>query len=95
MIENAKWIWLDPAVYPDCQTSAISVFDGVNMNRKFSVAEFLKTAEFKKTVKTARIEVSGDVRFFLYVNNKFIGLGPVCPGGDYGAKKPTYSHICM
>jgi len=88
MIENAKWIWLDPAVYPDCQTSAISVFDGVNMNRKFSVAEFLKTAEFKKTVKTARIEVSGDVRFFLYVNNKFIGLGPVCPGGDYGAKKP-------
>ena len=88
MINNAKWIWLDDKVYPNMNKSAISMFDVENMDYKYIVAEFQKNKKYNKNIKNIVIEVSADVRFWLYVNGEIQGVGPVCAGGDYGNYKP-------
>lgn len=88
MIENARWIWLDETVYPGIDKSAISMFDKDNLEYEYTVAEFQKVAEYDKEIKSITLQVSGDVRFRLYVNGEFLGVGPVCAGGDYDNKLP-------
>lgn len=39
-------------------------------------------------IMSAKLTVSADTRYRLWVNGRFIGTGPVAPGGDYGNQKP-------
>ena len=70
--------------------------------------EFEKTVFFEKQIKKVIVEISADVKYFLYVNDKYIGVGPVTPGGDYNSALPmpqqyfnTYeipveaAHVCV
>ena len=88
MLDKANWIWLDSNEYPDMDKSAISMFDKENFDYKYIVAEFKKQKEYNKKIKCIEIEISADVRFWLYVNGEFQGVGPVCAGGDYGSCMP-------
>lgn len=81
MLDNAKFIWLDSKVYPDLQKSPVTVFDRNYSNFNFCVAGFKKAYKFDKIIKTAKIRVFGDSRFFLHVNSEFVGMGPVPSGG--------------
>lgn len=82
MLSNAKFIWLDSKIYPDLQQSSVSIFSRDRDNYKFGVAGFMKDYSFEKKIKTAKITAFGDTRFFLNVNSKFVGIGPIPSGGD-------------
>lgn len=82
MIKNAKWIWVDKKRYPQMQRSSVSVFSADKKKYYFGVIGFKKEFSFEKVIRKAEISVFGDCRFYLWVNNKFVGRGPVCVGGD-------------
>lgn len=88
MNNSAKWIWLDPKLYPLYQKSEITAFDNSKNEYKFVVGEFKRTYNFQKTIAKAIIEVCADVKFTLHVNGNCIGCGPVCQGGDYAGTTP-------
>ena len=77
MLDEAKFIWLDSNVYPELQKSPVSVFRADYNDFEFGVAGFKREYKFDKLIKTAKIKVFGDTRFFLYVNSAFVGTGPV------------------
>lgn len=80
MLDKAKFIWLNSEVYPDLQKSPISVFLPCCKDFNFSVAGFKKEYWFENKIKTAKIRVFGDTRYYLYINSKFVGMGPVPVG---------------
>lgn len=95
MINNAEWIWLGKDVYPENKT-AISFFDKYRSEYNYTAAEFEKRVRFGKRIAKISIEVSADVRFWLYVNGDFVGVGPACAGGDYANTQPmpyTYYNV--
>jgi len=83
---NSNWLWISDKIYPENQKSFYTLFCEEKDNISFSVAEFKKELKFEKTIKKLEIDVSADTKFWLYVNGEFVGLGPVCHGGDYGFK---------
>ncbi len=89
---GAKWIWLDKKIFPEYENCPISVFDKSRENHEFIVAEFKKSLKFDKSIKNVNVEISADVKFHLYINGKFTGLGPVCAGGDFGTVTPMGVH---
>lgn len=81
-LNSAKTIWVDPKKYPDFQKS----FETTNMTRdgfKFRVAEFKKSISITKAIDNAYIAIFADCKYRLTVNNKIVGMGPVCAGGDF------------
>ena len=107
MIRQAKWIWLNKKDYPNIQrTTTWFAKDYADFSCRF--AEFKKGFHFDKKIEKIVVEVSADVKYFLYVNDKYIGVGPVTPGGDYNSALPmpqqyynTYempvdgTHVCV
>ena len=94
-IESAKWIWLNKQKHPELQKTFCTIFaDRTDCN--FCIAEFVKRFFIKKEVAYSTIYVSGDTKFRFWINEEFIGVGPVAAGGDYDNKKPmpkTYYSI--
>lgn len=88
MNDSAKWIWLNPTLYPTYQKSEITAFDGDMNKNKFVVGEFKRSYKFQNTIVKAIIDVCADVKFTLFVNGNCIGCGPVCQGGDYANPMP-------
>ena len=88
MDNNAKWIWLDKDKYPDCQKSEITYFDKRRKKNKFVAAEFIFSKRFDKRIEKATVCISADVKYWLKVNGDFVGVGPVCAGGDYAEMRP-------
>lgn len=81
-INKAKTIWVDSKKYPDFQKS----FETTNMSRdgyKFRIAEFKKIFNITKEISDATIAIFADCKYRLTINNKIIGMGPVCAGGDF------------
>lgn len=81
------FIWIDKELYPHLQNSFHTTFcekDGYS----FAVVAFKKAYKLKKKAKSISVSLFADNKYFLYVNGKYIGTGPVCPGGDYGNTKP-------
>ncbi|MBE6782808.1 MAG: hypothetical protein E7536_02200 [Ruminococcaceae bacterium] len=79
---NAKTIWVDKNRYPDFQKS----FETTMMSSdgyEFRVAEFKKNFNISKEIVSAYITIFADCKYRLSVNNKVIGMGPVCAGGDF------------
>jgi len=81
-MKNAKWIWLDPKIYPYLQESAIGYFDPHRTKYKFGVAAFRKEFRFEKKIKYAEIEAYGDTRCYLWQNDTFVGYFTCPTGGD-------------
>ncbi len=91
MIDNKNWIWLDEKVHPDTFKTA-TWFSKNHKDLPCKFVEFTKTVELNKNAKKIEIEISADVKYFLFVNGKFLGLGPITPGGDYDCPDPMPEH---
>ena len=82
-----SWIWVDDAVYPNEQTTFLChASDRTNHN--YAVAEFTHTFAYDKPVDSVRLTVCGDTSFRLWLNEQFVGAGPVCGGGDFLEDRP-------
>ena len=82
MIKNAKWIWLNKRAYPNVQKTT-TWFSAEHKQYICRFAEIEKEFVFDKKIAKVVIEISADVKYFLYVNGQYVGVGPVTPGGDY------------
>ncbi len=86
-----QWIWLDSELYPEFQKCRCTTFDK-DGDKTYCVAEFKKTIKSERNIKNAKIRISGDTVYELYINGKFIGNGPAAAGGDYGDIDGTVWH---
>lgn len=77
-----NWIWLPESIYPENQQTRFDALSGVPANT-CTVADFKRTYEFEKSIKTVKIRVSGDTVFRLYCNGTLIATGPAVVGGDF------------
>ena len=84
MINQAQWIWLNPIKYPNVQKST-TWFSKDYHDYSCRFAEFQKEYHFEKQIEKVVIQISADVKYFLYVNGRYVGVGPVTPGGDYNS----------
>ena len=87
MINSAKWIWLPPNKYFEPQETATYA----SLKRKelsCYLAEFKKDFVFDKKIEKIIIEISADVKYFLYLNERYVGVGPVTSGGDFRVAEP-------
>lgn len=79
----AEFIWLDSKKYPEYIKN--------DEGSKFCIVRF--SHEFcAPRVEKIRLKVCADAKYTLYINGKFIGIGPVSAGGDYVFKKMTYCY---
>ncbi len=76
-----RWIWLDPSLYPNLQTTKYNGFQPGIVN--YAVAEFTKTYTFDQKVVSAQLRFSGDTEFRLTCNNQLVATGPFTIGGDF------------
>ncbi len=94
-----NWIWLDPSIYPNSQTArytgvwAAECDDG-------TVVDFSREYAFDGEVEKVELNYSSDATSQLYVNERFIGTGPVNVGGDFSfndvpRKNRYYSHLTL
>lgn len=66
---NGKWIWPKQA--------------GGSTKPPFCVAEFCREYQFEKEMELVSARVTADTFFSFYINERLVGRGPHCPGGDY------------
>ena len=92
MNRKASWIWLNNVNYPDIQSGEFTYFSKDRENNRYILADFIKQEHYNKTIIDVDVNISADVRFWLYVNDKYVGMGPVCPGGDFGNIRPLNNH---
>ena len=81
-----NWIWLDPARYPDAQTTVINGW-GDKKPSDYAVCEFVKEYTFTRKIDKVTLTYSGDTEFRLYCNGDFVATGPANPGGDFYISK--------
>lgn len=92
MNKTANWIWLNNKIYPDTQTGEFTYFCKDRDSNRYILADFVKHKNYDKTIMCADVKISADVRYWLYINDSYIGTGPTCPGGDFGNTKPLNNH---
>lgn len=78
-----NWIWLDPARYPNSQTTVINGFAENKQAEHYAMAEFTKVYTFDSPIVKATLTYSGDTEFRLYCNGGFVATGPANVGGDF------------
>lgn len=76
-----QWIWLPEEHFPNEQITKYSAFLGGDYRQV--IAEFKREYSFAQKVIRARVRVSGDTYFELYLNGEFVCTGPACVGGDF------------
>lgn len=96
-MENQRkenWIWLRKESFPKLQHTYIchASAPAEKESSFYGMAEFQKKFQLKKPAQKVDIYVSGDTFFRFWLNEKFIGKGPVCAGGDfiYSGPLPNY-----
>ena len=72
---KAKFIWLDKERYPRFQRSPVSVFAADRKRYLFGVAAFRKEFTFDKKIRQVEIEIFGDTRYYLWINDQYAGTG--------------------
>lgn len=88
-----QWIWLSEEKYPQFQKTACTAFQKDKEKSVYGVAEFTKCIHSDgETIKSAKVRISGDTFFELYVNSVFIGNGPAAAGGDFDDLGGTVWH---
>ena len=83
MQTSAPWIWLDPALYPEHQTTKYNGFQSGTIG--YTVADFTRTYRFDQKVLSAQLRFSGDTEFRLTCNDQLVATGPFTIGGDFMA----------
>ncbi len=78
---DKNFIWALGQEFQVCKKTEFD--EGVDANYK--IYRFKKEYNFDSTVKHIRFDIFADTKYFIYINGKFIGFGPVCAGGDYGS----------
>ena len=77
-----QWIWLDPELYPDYQTTNLTPFMKDEKN-KYAVAEFVKKYTFESAPVSLKLRFSADTVARLCLNGRSVVNGPVSVGGDF------------
>ena len=83
-----KAIWLPESRYSEQIRSRFNTNLPGSPDERYAVAEFRREYSFQRCPKSVVVTVTGEAQFFLYVNNQFVGLGPVSAGGDFLAERP-------
>lgn len=78
----AKWIWLDPNVYPEYSATSEAL----------CYAELVNTYTINSK-EHITIKISADARYMLYINGEFIGRGPSSAGSDYIQGKMSHYYL--
>lgn len=86
----STWIWLDPALYPDHQTTKYNGFQPGTVG--YTVAEFTRTYSFTQKVVSAKLRFSADTEFRLTCNDQLVATGPVTISGDFMANDEVRPH---
>lgn len=81
----SNWIWLDPAIYPNYQTTKYNGLQPGTIG--YTVADFTKTYSFDQKVVSAKLRFSADTEFRLLCNDKLVATGPFTIGGDFMANE--------
>lgn len=88
-----NWIWLNEKKYPEFYKSFTTRCTKLDKDAfAFTVASFKKRYTFGKAIKSATINVSADSSFQLFINDKFVGMGPVSSGGDFLCTESAPKH---
>ena len=82
-----SWIWLDHSIFPDVQKTKISVFDH-SSNPRPAMAVFRRIFTLESVPRDLTAHFSGDCKFRLFLNGRFLDDGPVEVGGDYANTMP-------
>lgn len=80
---SAPFVWLPEEEYPAFQKTNPTYFCDKKQCH-YGVALFRKTFFLNAAVKKAYLRVSASVKYRLYLNESFLGRGPIAQGGDYG-----------
>lgn len=82
MMQKDKWIWLDSRIYPKGQHGPYTGnWDA--MCEDGTVVEFSRRIVTEKAIDRVDIRYSADALVQLWINEKFLGTGPVWVGGDF------------
>ncbi len=81
-MKKDKWIWLDPELYSEHQTTVLAPF-GNKEKGNYAVAEFLKKYTFTSEPVSMKLRFSADTVARLFVNGESAINGPVSVGGDF------------
>ena len=81
---EGKWIWLNRKDHPELQVAPFTVFSKENKDFKFCVAEFSKSFVLSKRVLFFKVSIAAFSKYFLWVNDDYIGEGSCCPGHENG-----------
>lgn len=87
----SQWIWLDPqyeSKYQLCLPCAMERSEDKQDLCRYAVAEFRRMYEFDRPIESLSLRVSGDTIYRLYLNDAFVGQGPVSAGGDFLCHQP-------
>ena len=84
---SRSWIWLDRSVYPDLQKTRVSVFDH-SCQPSPAMAVFRRVFFLESVPEDLTAYFSGDCKFRLFINGRFLDDGPVEVGGDYANSTP-------
>ncbi|MCB0748552.1 MAG: hypothetical protein KDC90_13915, partial [Ignavibacteriae bacterium] len=80
---KGNWIWLNKEDYPDHQeTFSTWVNNDPKRNKKYR-ALFRKKFKIDDLPETAILNITADVSFRAYLNNKLVAVGPPNIGSDY------------
>ncbi|MBQ2973905.1 MAG: hypothetical protein IJE19_06080 [Clostridia bacterium] len=90
------WIWLDEKKFPEFQKNHYNVlYDCENDSSEeynYCVADFFRSFEFKKSIKSVKFRVSADNTYILNINSELIGIGPASAGGDFLCRGAAPKH---
>ena len=90
-----NWIWLGEKDYPDFQKNFVSVNETPQEIRdtyRYCVAEFKKTADFGREIKSVKVKISADSFYHFYINGEMLSIGPASAGGDFLCHHPAPKH---
>ena len=81
-----QWIWLDPARYPERQSTVLSGFLDKSKGN-YTVAEFVREYTFDREIRSVTLRASADTELRLLCNGETVVTGPANRGGDFMANE--------
>ncbi len=82
-----KWIWAPQSIYGEFQESSYTLFEKHSWN--FAVFYFKKAWYLNKKPDSAKLFITADCSYELFINDAFVGRGSAKPGGDYANCDPV------
>ncbi len=82
---QARWVWLDPAAFPEAQTAPVSWWaEGAHAPDWRGTTGLLRCRfDMPETQGRCWLRVSADSCYRLWINGRFVGRGPAMVGGSF------------